>query len=72
MIFSKYPRQKLNAWTIGFHYIDHRSNHKHNAKLRKEFRSKDERKGEREVWNHNNKALNVFMTPRMAFSDRRI
>lgn len=72
MIYSMYGRKKMGAWKVGFHYIDHRVNHIHNAKLRKEFRSKDERKGEREVWNHNNKALNVFMTPRMAFSDRRI
>lgn len=72
MIHSRYGRKKMGAWKVGFHYIDHMVNHKHNAKLRQEFRGKDERKGEREVWNHNNKALDVFMTPRMAFSDRRI
>ena len=70
MIFSKYPKYKQGGCWLGYHYIDHRSNHVHNAMLRKKFRSKKERKYERITWNLNNRILDVYLPLRMAFVDR--
>lgn len=68
MIFSKFPKYKQGGCWLGYHYIDHRSNHVHNAMLRKKYRSKRERRYERKIWNHNNRVLDVYLVCRMAFS----
>ena len=70
-VFSKYPKQKWGDVWIGYHYIDHTTNHLHNAKLRKMYKSKRDRKEMRNSWNHNNKALDVYMTCRIAFCEKK-
>jgi len=70
MIFSKYHKYKQGGCWLGYHYIDHRSNHVHNAELRKKYRSKRLRRWMRDAWNHNNRVLDVYLVCRMAFVDR--